>query len=180
MVAWLGIFVATAQSVETRRVVSREQPRLLGSLPELRALAAARTNEFERVRAVARDASADDYSWLISAGLVAAVDRDGELAGRVQARAMQYVQGPIRQGDVPFATDLTLGGLAYDLCYQAWSEADRRKFHEYLNRTAEANVQSETHVFHNGWYGYKNWGIGVAAYACYHEKPQAKPEASPG
>jgi len=31
----------------------------------------------------------------------------------------------------------------------------------------------ETHVFHNGWYGYKNWGIGLACYATYHENARA-------
>jgi hypothetical protein len=29
-------------------------------------------------------------------------------------------------------------------------------------------------VFHNGWYGYKNWGIGLAAYATYYENPRAE------
>jgi hypothetical protein len=43
-----------------------------------------------------------------------------------------------------------------------------------LNDTVDANTRSEPHVFHNGWYGYKNWGIGVAAYACFHENPRAR------
>jgi len=34
-------------------------------------------------------------------------------------------------------------------------------------------MRSETHVFHNGWYGYKNWGIGLACYATYHENARA-------
>jgi hypothetical protein len=38
-------------------------------------------------------------------------------------------------------------------------------FHRDLNATVDANLRSEPHVFHNGWYGYKNWGIGVACYA---------------
>ena len=42
-----------------------------------------------------------------------------------------------------------------------------------MNKTVDANVQSETHVFHNGWYGYKNWGIGLACYATYYENPRA-------
>jgi hypothetical protein len=28
-------------------------------------------------------------------------------------------------------------------------------------------------VFHNAWYGYKHWGIGIAALATYHENPRA-------
>jgi hypothetical protein len=42
-----------------------------------------------------------------------------------------------------------------------------------MNRTVDANVASETHVFHNGWYGYKNWGIGLACYATYPTNPRA-------
>ena len=55
----------------------------------------------------------------------------------------------------------------------------------------DASVQSETHVFHNGSYGYKNWGIGLAAHASYHENPRSptilqaleqdcRPRAAPG
>ena len=40
-------------------------------------------------------------------------------------------------------------------------------------RRRRANVRSETHVFHNGWYGYKNYGIGLAAYASFYENPRA-------
>ncbi|MHC4694440.1 MAG: heparinase II/III domain-containing protein, partial [Planctomycetota bacterium] len=36
------------------------------------------------------------------------------------------------------------------------------------------NIRSETHVFHNGWYGYKNWGIGLACYATFYENERAK------
>ena len=43
-----------------------------------------------------------------------------------------------------------------------------------MNKTVDANVQSETHVFHNGWYGYKNWGIGLACYATYYENTRAQ------
>ena len=28
-------------------------------------------------------------------------------------------------------------------------------------------------MFHNAWYGYKNWGIGLACYATFHENPRA-------
>jgi hypothetical protein len=42
-----------------------------------------------------------------------------------------------------------------------------------MNRTVDANIRSETHVFHNGWYGYKQWGIGLAGYATYYENERA-------
>lgn len=161
-------------SAETpRHPVPREHPYLLGSRDELRMLARQRPAEYQRVVRIARDEKADIYSWIISAGLVAAIEGDHALAKKVQQRAMQYVSGPIRSGHVPFATDLALCGLAYDLCHDAWTEADRRKFHDYLNKTVDANVASEPHVFHNGWYGYKNWGIGLAGYASFHENERS-------
>ncbi|MBI4326675.1 MAG: heparinase II/III family protein [Chloroflexi bacterium] len=176
----LGVFLLTtlppawpAPSEGQRHPVPQEHPRLLGSREELRALARQRPAEYQRMTAVAREGKADDYSGIISMALVAAIEGDGDLARKVQQMAMKYVNGPIRSGHVLFATDLALCGLAYDLCYEAWSEADRGKFHDYLNRTVDANRQSEPHVFHNGWFGYKNWGIGLACYASYHENARS-------
>ena len=59
-----------------------------------------------------------------------------------------------------------------DLC-TSLDAAERAAFHDYVNKTVDANVNSETHVFHNGWYAYKNWGIGLACYASYYENPRA-------
>ena len=162
-----------AAAADRQHPVPREHPYLLGSREGLRALARERAADYQRMARVARDPKADANSRIISASLVAAIEGDQALAKTVQQMAMKFVNGPIRAGHVPFANDLALCGLAYDLCYDAWPEADRRKFHEYLNKTVDANVQSEPHVFHNGWYGYKNWGIGVAAYACYHDNERA-------
>jgi len=156
-----------------RHPVSREHPRLFGSRGELRALARERPQEYQRVVAVARREGGDDYSHMISLALVSAIEEDEQLGRRAVARAMKYVEGPIRRGHVTFGVDLALCGIVYDLCHSAWSPPQRAKFHEYLNQTVDANVQSETAVFHNGWYGYKNWGIGLAAYACYYENPRA-------
>jgi hypothetical protein len=158
---------------ERRHPVCRDHPRLFGSRSELEALARQRTAEYQRVRNVARDEQADDYAWIISAALVSAIEADSALAKRVQQRAMKLVTGPIRVGHVPFGTDLALCGIAFDLCAESWPEADRLRLCEYVNKTVDANVNSETHVFHNAWYGYKNWGIGVACYATYHENERA-------
>ena len=87
--------------------------------------------------------------------------------------AMKTVGGPIKRGHVPFGSDLARCAIVYDLCHEHWTPKQRTAFHEYMNRTVDANVQSETHVFHNAWYGYKNWGIGLACYATFHENPRA-------
>lgn len=158
---------------QARHEVPAGHPRLLGSRAELQALSRQRPAEYQRVVAVAHQADLDDHAAILSQGLVAAIEEDADLARQVKQRALKLVDGPIRQGHVTFGTDLALSALAYDLGHPAWTDAERARFHSYVNRTVEANVDSETHVFHNGWYGYKHWGIGLAAYAGYHENPRA-------
>lgn len=156
-----------------RHPVPREHPRLFGNLERLRALSRQRLDDYRRVVRVARQEKGEDTARMISMALVSAIEGDRELGKQVQQMAMKYVNGPIRKGHVTFGPDLAFCGIAYDLCHDSWPEPDRRKFYEYLNKTVDANAQSETHVFHNAWYGYKHWGIGTACYACYHENERA-------
>ena len=166
-------FLTSTVVAQTRHPVPTEHPRLLGSRAELQALARQRPAEYRRVVAVARQAGTDDHAAILSQSLVAAIERDGDLGRQAKQRALRLVDGPIRAGHVTFGHDLALSALAYDLCFEWWTDAERERFHTYVNRTVDANVQSETHVFHNAWYGYKNWGIGLAGYAGYHENPRA-------
>jgi hypothetical protein len=140
----------------------------------LQRLATERAAAYERVVEVARQADAGVYEKMISLGLVSAIEENAVLGRQAGELAMEMIRGPIRVGHVPFGTDLALCGLVYDLCYPVWTEAEREAFHGYLNQTVDANVESEPHVFHNGWYGYKHWGYGIAAYACYYENPRAQ------
>jgi hypothetical protein len=110
---------------------------------------------------------------MISTALVCAIEQDEQLGKRAVQLAMKYINGPIRKGHVPFGHDLARCAIVYDLCHEYWSNHQRVKFQEYMNKTIDANVRSETHVFHNGWYGYKNWGIGLACYATYYENDRA-------
>jgi hypothetical protein len=156
-----------------RRDVPREHPRLFGSLAELQTLARTRPEAYTRMAAAARRGDADDHSLMMSSALVAAIEGDPELGRCARQLAMKYIEGPIRKGHVPFGADLALCAVAYDLCHPWWPDEDKQKFYDYMNRTVDANVDSETHVFHNAWYGYKNWGIGLACYATYHANPRA-------
>ncbi len=162
----------TAQAAE-RRPVPKEHPRLLGSKAELQELARQRPEAYARMARVARQAGADDHAKMMSVALVAAIEDDAALARQAIQLARKYFEGPIRKGHVTFGHDLALCAVGYDLCYPWWTEADKTRFHRYMNDTVDANVDSETHVFHNGWYGYKNWGIGLACYATYYENPRA-------
>ncbi|UCG58055.1 MAG: heparinase II/III family protein [Phycisphaerales bacterium] len=105
--------------------------------------------------------------------LVCAIEGDKQLGRDAVRMAMKYINGPIRKGHVPFAHDLARCAIVYDLCHECWTQQQRTEFHRYLNETVDANVRSETHVFHNGWYGYKSWGIGIACYATYHENERS-------
>ena len=156
-----------------RHAVPVEHPRLLGSRHRLQQLAKERPEAYARVVRVPRESDADEHSKMLSVSLVCAIDRDAGLGRQAVQMAMKYVNGPIKTGHVTFGHDLALCAIAYDLCHEHWTRQEREKFHEYMNKTVDANVQSETHVFHNGWYGYKNWGIGLACYAIYYENQLA-------
>ena len=152
--------------------IPKDHPRLLGSLEYLQKLATERADEFLRMKSVVLK-SDETFQHMISRALVSAVENDAELGKKAIAQAMKIVNGPIRVGHVGFGTDLALTALIYDLCYPYWEEEERLKYHQYMNNTIDANVNSETAVFHNGWYGYKNWGIGIACLATWHENEQA-------
>ena len=156
-----------------RHLIPQEHPRLLGSREALKNLARERPEDYQRVVRVARESDADDHAKMISMGLVCAIEDDMALGQAAVEIAMKYVNGPIRHGHVPFGSDLARCAIVYDLCHDAWTAAQRAAFHNYVNQTVVANLQSEPHVFHNGWYGYKNWGIGLACYASYYENPEA-------
>ena len=87
--------------------------------------------------------------------------------------ALELVNGTIRKGHVFFGGDLAYTALVYDLCHPYWSEAERLQYYQYMNSTIDANVNSETQVFHNGWYSYKHWGIGLSCYATWYENERA-------
>ena len=160
-------------AADTRHEVPKDHPRLLGSRQRLVELSRDRPGDYARMARVARDQAADDHAKMISMALVAAVEQDMPLGKKAVQMAMKYVEGPIRKGHTPFAHDLARSALVYDLCHESWTETERNQFHKYVNDTVDANVKSESHVFHNGWYGYKNWGIGLACYAGYYENPRA-------
>ena len=167
---------ATASSVlaaDTRHPVPKEHPRLLGSRERLVNLSRQRPDAYARMARVAREQQADDHAKMISQALVSAVERDISLGKKAVEMAMKCIEGPIRKGHTPFAHDLARCALVYDLCHEAWTDAQREQFHNYVNDTVDANLKSESHVFHNGWYGYKNWGIGLACYAGYYENRRA-------
>ncbi len=155
------------------RAVPAEHPRLLGSRLYLQSLAVSRPEDYKRLVAVARERDADDHAKMVSMSLVCAIENDGSLGKAAVQMAMKYIEGPIRAGHVTFAHDLARCAIVYDLCYEYWTTAQRAQFHRYVNSTVDANVRSETHVFHNGWYGYKHWGIGLACYAAYYENERA-------
>ena len=115
----------------------------------------------------------DDSLKMPSLALVSAIKGDAAAGEKAVRLALNYVNAPIKIGHIPFGSDLALCALVYDLCYPSWKPEERSKFIEYMNKTVDANVESETGVLHNGYYGYKNWGIGLACYATMYENQRA-------
>ncbi len=171
---WTIVYIESAAAQTIRHAVPNSHPRLLGSRKRLQELAKQRSEAYQRVVRVARELDADDHAKMISMALVCAIERDAQLGKRAVQIAMKYINGPIRKGHVTFAHDLARCAIVYDLCHEYWNQSERAKFHAYVNKTVDANIRSETHVFHNGWYGYKNWGIGLACYATFYENERAE------
>ncbi len=180
---WCVVFALTllpslaAGASESRHAVPKEHPRLFGNTARLQALAQARPAAYKHVSEFAHHAKGyRDYEenrlWCES--ICYALEHEKDLARKAIDFCMkEYITQPIKVGHIPFGTDLTLCAVVYDHCYDAWTDNERAKFIEYLNKTVDANVGSETSVFHNGYYGYKNSGIGIACYATYYENPKA-------
>ena len=172
LIALLMAFAAMDVIAE-RRPVSAEHPRLFGSADELKALAGRKPQEFQRMKSVAENPQSGDYSRMFSISLVNAIEPDAALAREAVELAMKRIGAPIITGHNPFGSVLAECAVVYDHCYEQWKPEERARFVAYFNATVAANTNAETHVFHNGWYGYKNWGYGIAAYATYHENPES-------
>jgi len=174
----IAIFSAafSLHAADNRHAVPKEHPRLFGSLAQLQALAQARAGAYKRTADFARGKPGyRDYPDLRipAMALVCAIEQDRELGKKAVEMVMPLINGPIKVGHVTFGHDLAQCAIVYDLCYDCWTADERAKFITYMNKTVDQNVTSETGVFHNGYYGYKNWGIGLACYASYYENAHA-------
>jgi len=167
--AGLGVLPAPA----ARHPVPKAHPRLFGTTEELRELARRKPAAYQRMLGVVFEREGSGHEQMISSALVYAVSGDAGIGRQAVQAALRYADGRIRVGHEPFGRDLARCAIVYDLSWPLWSPEERQRFHRYLNRTVDANIKSETSVFHNGWYSYKNWGIGLAAYATYYENERA-------
>jgi len=160
-------------AIGERRTVPKEHPRLFGSANDLKKIAEQRPEAYRRMKAVAYNPSSDEYARMMSISLVNAIEPDAALARQAIELAIKRINQPILIGHSPFGRVLTECAVVFDHCYDLWTQEEREKFYDYFSRTVDANVNSEKIPFHNGWYSYKNWGYGVAAYATYYERPES-------
>jgi hypothetical protein len=165
------------RAADTRHDIPKDHPRLFGNIGRLQALAQARPNAYKHVVDFAHHKPGyRDYEesrvWCNS--ICYALEHEKDLARKAIDYVMkECITGPIKVGHTRFGNDLAQCAVVYDLCYDAWTPDERNKFIEYMNKTIDANVNSETSTFHNGYYGYKNWGIGMACYATYQDNAKA-------
>ncbi len=155
--------------------VPREHPRLLGSKRQLQETARMRAEDYNRMRRVVlENMPAGDHEMMTSAALLYAIEESDSAGRKALDLAMKIIDAPIRSGHVTFGHDMANCAIVYDLCYPLWTQEQKEKFYKYIGETVDANTGSEPHVFHNGWYGYKHWGYGLAGYATYYEYDRAK------
>ncbi|MBA3707899.1 MAG: heparinase II/III family protein [Planctomycetes bacterium] len=156
-----------------KHAVSKEHPRLFGSKQRLQGLMQERAYGYGLMADYAKKKDAYDPTAMPAMALVSCLENDKDLAREAIKRAMVYATGPIKVGHVTFGHDLAYSAMVYDLCHPYWTADEKTKFIDYMNKTVDANVGSETYPYHNGYYGYKNWGIGLACYATMYENPRA-------
>ncbi|HYE05222.1 MAG TPA: heparinase II/III family protein [Planctomycetota bacterium] len=156
-----------------RKPIAKEHPRVFGSRSRLQQLATERPAATKAMLEVARQDDLPDSVVIPSRAFAYALTGDKALGRGAIDRCKPYIDGEIKVGHVTFGHDLAWCAIAYDCCHDLWTKEEIAAFHSYMNRTVDANVGSEVHVFHNGWFGYKNWGIGLACYATMHENPKA-------
>ena len=168
------------------RQVPKEHPRLFGTLPYLQGLAKERPEAYRRTKEIAgRELTAAPHpaegtadfgaqvsveSKLISMSLVAAIEQDARMGRAAVDLVMEkFVDAPVRVGHIPFGADVGEVGLVYDLCHPWWTDEEKKKCHNYIFECRDKNVDEELGPFHDGWWGYKNWGLIIGLLAVMHE-----------
>jgi Heparinase II/III-like protein len=167
------ISICSIQALQARHPVPRQHPMLLGTAQQLKEKARQRESDWVRVKEVVQQRQGGPQERMIGMSLMYVIDGNEARGQQAVELALRVINRPIRVGHTRFGGDLARCAIVFDLCYPLWKTEDRKKYIEYYNATVDANVRSETSPFHNGWYSYKNWGVGMGAYATYYENERA-------
>lgn len=179
MIILCFILLMPAMECVAEHSVPEEHPRLFGSAEYLKQLAIDRSDSYarlvERANNVKINTNSAAWTAILSMALVSFINSDVEMAQIAVDRVMEIIDDPIVVGHVKPSPGRQLAKCAFvfDLCNEFWSPAQKAAFYTYMNDTIDANVGYERTAFHNGWYSYKNWGIGLACYATYYDNASA-------
>ncbi len=149
-------------------------PRLFGTKADLLRLRAARGGAYNRMKGVARGRGGGELDVVMSNCLVYAIEGGEEYARRAIGLARRIMSRPLKRGHETFAHEMAKVAIVWDHCFGALAEDDRKRIIEWVDKEYEINIDVESHVFFNGYYGYKMWGFGLAGYATYPENPRAR------
>jgi hypothetical protein len=164
--------------------IPHEHPRLFGSRAKLKQFAKQRPEAYRRASKVAREMAISDpkapvtdfamvvsaYNKVVSQALIAAIDDDAKLAREaIELVFREWINKPVNVGHVPFGGDVAPGAMVYDLCHEHWTDEEQKKFHAYFFENRDKNVDEEPSPFHDGWWGYKNWGLLLGCLAVMYE-----------
>jgi len=155
------------------RNIPDQHPRVFGTRKELQHRAAERAADYERLLRVGSRKDLSDWPGAATLALLYTITGEEAYGARALDIARSIAEKAILVGHAPFARELAKMAVAYDHAHQLLTAEDKALFHEYLNRTYRANIPHETPVFFNGYYGYKMYGLGLAAYATWPENPMA-------
>ena len=75
---------------------------------------------------------------MISLALVSVIEQDRPIGRQAIDMALKTVDGPIKKGHVQFGHDLARCAIIYDLCHEYWTSEERTRFHQYMNKTVDA------------------------------------------
>ncbi|MCL2646925.1 MAG: heparinase II/III family protein [Phycisphaerales bacterium] len=181
--------VNTVFSPLATRQVTKEHPRLFGSRAYLQGLAKERPEAYRRTKEIANreltkpphpaDATGDFgaqvsvESKLFSMALVAAIEEDAVMGRKVVDFVFEhFINQPVRVGHVPFGADVGNAAIGYDLCNEHWTAEEKKRFEAYMFECRDKNVDQELSPFHDGWWGYKNWGFVLGTLALMGESQQ--------
>ena len=166
------------------KMIPHEHPRLFGPRSRLQELAREHAEAYARTVKIARatpltperpihtdfGANCGRMSKLISMALVAAVEQDAKLSREAIGLIFEwYVDQPLQIGHTPFGSDVAIGAIVYDFCHEHWTPEERERWQKYFFATRDANVDEEQGPFHDGWWGYKNWGLILGCLAVMYE-----------
>jgi hypothetical protein len=157
--------------------LSRQHPRLFGSVEEIRALARLKPKAWQEVQKAAKEGSGPTPLRVRAQGLVYLIDGDRKAAQKAIEAAKESIRSGISTAREEFLARMWPVAEAYDLCYNAVSRPDRKEMIDYLNQMFDANKEGQVDSIQGPFDGTqfrRLLAFALAGYATWPENPRAQ------